>query len=254
MGGVFSQGSTHAPGKSFFSNKYSVPGGCHAIDSVLKRSCYIMIHKRARPLQFNKPWASRSSQMLLVPVDADMGHKDASYAAVAAHSGDSAHLVAAEDGVHKEAVLLPPLKPSASLLARGVEISDDEEEVEGEEVGNIRPSSPMRQQGPEQVSLEWEDITRQSASQAEIEAAVEQATNQHAWDDLQPVPTSKGGDGRMFRNLHGQWATTNVLRHDSVPGTLYLFEDTLVFESDSCASDGNAAVNPSWLMLSLIHI
>lgn len=188
--------------------------------------------------------------MLLVPVDADTGHKDASYAGIPAHSGASADHVAAEDGVHKKAVLLPPLKPSASLLAGGVGFSDDdeEEELEGEEVGGVRPSSPMHLQGPGQGSLEWEDITRQTASQAEIEAAVELATNQHAWDDLQPVPTStKGGDGRAFQNLHGQWAATNVLRHDSVPGTLHLFEESLVFESDSSASDSNAVVNPSWL-------
>lgn len=189
--------------------------------------------------------------MLLVPVDADMGHKDASYAGLPAHSDDSAHLASAEGGVHEKAVLLPPLKPSASLLAGEVGFSDDdeEEELEGEEVGEIRSSSPTRRQGPGQVSLEWEDISRQSASQAEIDAAVELATNQHAWDDLQPVPTStNGGDGRVFQNLHGRWSATNVLRHDSVPGTLYLFDESLVFESASRANDDNAAVNPSWLM------
>lgn len=188
--------------------------------------------------------------MLLVPVDADMGHKDASYADIPARSSDSAHLVAPEDNVHNNAVLLPALKPSAALLAGEVGFSDDdEEEVEGEEVGDVRPPSPTHPQGPEAATSEWEDITRQSASQAEIEAAVQLATSQHAWDDLHSVPTpTKGGGGRGFQNLQGEWAVTNVFRHGSVPGTLYLFEESLVFQSDESASDVNAEASPVWLM------
>lgn len=187
-------------------------------------------------------------QMLLVPIDTDVGHKDASYAGTAAGPEESSQLASSEDAARQEASRLSALKPSASLLAGGVGYIDDEEEedAEGDEVGHS--TRPRRS---EEDHAEGEITSRPHVLQAEMKAAVQPVADQYARDDLLQKPgasVSEAGGDHAFETLRGEWEVTNVFRHGSVPGTLYLFEESLVFRSDPSASEGKDGAVSTWLV------
>ncbi|CAM9496985.1 unnamed protein product, partial [Ectocarpus fasciculatus] len=185
-------------------------------------------------------------QMLLVPIDEDVSHKDAAYAGMTPSSGDPCQLLSSDDDVHRDARLMSGLKPSASLLSGGSFgfVDDDEEETDGEvEQYDRPPADSFGLRGTEEDSdpdpAEWQDVSRLSASQAEIEAASQSAANQLEWQDIQP-------SGRVQR-LCGQWRATNVLRQGSLPGVLYLFEESLVFKCQLNESEGSEEAAAGWL-------
>lgn len=184
--------------------------------------------------------------MLLVPIDEDVSHKDAAYAGMTPSSGDPCQLLSSDDDVHRDARLVSGLKPSASLLSGGSFgfVDDDEEETDGEVEQYDRPPADSfglrgTEEDPDPDPAEWQDVSRLSASQAEIEAASQSAANQLEWQDIQP-------SGRVQR-LCGQWRATNVLRQGSLPGVLYLFEESLVFKCQPNESEGSEEASAGWL-------
>ncbi|CAM9566448.1 unnamed protein product, partial [Ectocarpus sp. 13 AM-2016] len=185
-------------------------------------------------------------QMLLVPIDEDVSHKDAAYAGMTPSSGDPSQLLTSDDDVHQDGRLVSSLKPSASLLSGGSFgfVDDDEEETDGEVEPYDRPPADSFGLGgtgtEEDPDLpEWQDVSHLSASQAEIEAASRSAADHLEWQDIQP-------SGRVQR-LCGQWRATNVLRQGSLPGVLYLFEESLVFNCQPNESEGGEEATVAWL-------
>lgn len=171
--------------------------------------------------------------MLLVPIDRDVGHKDESYRGTSA-GVESVPQSTAPDG---DASLLPAFKPSASLLAGEVGFIDDDEEEEG---GAGRVADGSARDEREREHSGQEDVSDTVVLQEEIE-------------EPQPIPGSlswsQTGNGRTSQGLRGKWGATNVLREGSVPGTLYLFDETLVFQSDPSAREGSSReANPTWSM------
>lgn len=163
--------------------------------------------------------------MLLVPIDIDVGHKDASYA------GDK---YSSQANVENHSTVLPALKPSASLIGGDEDfVEDDEEEEPG--------GDDLWSSGQDMSLSGWEDVNRFDTQQAEIEEAVHLASIGDA-DVHDSNPTSVAtasslafSSGYIFQGLRGRWHATNVLRQGLVPGTLYLFDDTLVFQASSSA-------------------
>lgn len=148
-------------------------------------------------------------QMLLVPIDRDVGHKDASYAETVGGNGSDAGLP--RDDALSDALIFSALKPSASLLAGEVGFVDDDEEEGG---------------------------SAETGPRSHLVAPLKEA------EVVPTESTSSGvGGGRSFQGLRGKWKVTNVLRQGSVPGTLYLFEDTLVFQSEPDAMELNDEAN-----------
>lgn len=183
-------------------------------------------------------------QMLLVPIDAHVHHQDASYAGINASTEDQSQVVPGDD-VHRDAALLcmPALKPSEALLAGEVGFVDDDEESISDDLG---PSVGARSLAEaDRAPIEWEDISRPVALQAEIEAAVQLVATQQAWDNLQLSASSRESGGRVLQGLQGKWRATNVLRHALVPGMLYVFEQTVVFQSESNASVDSTECKPA---------
>ncbi|CAN0585658.1 unnamed protein product, partial [Ectocarpus sp. 12 AP-2014] len=123
-------------------------------------------------------------------------------------------------------------------------VDDDEEETDGEVEPYDRPpadSFGLGGTGTEEDPdpPEWQDVSRLSASQAEIEVASRSAADHLEWQDIQP-------SGRVQR-LCGQWRATNVLRQGSLPGVLYLFEESLVFKCQPNESEGGEEATVAWL-------
>lgn len=186
--------------------------------------------------------------MLLVPIDSDVSHKDASYASDNADEARTSTSRAPNDYVHPSRSLLPVLKPSASLLAGETGFVDDDEEDEdvgSDEAGSAGSSSFTRAQA---VPPGWEEIARPSVLQAEVEAAVQSAASRYAWNELQPTPSISSSErGRAVRNLHGKWEATNVRRQGCVAGVLFLFDESLVFQCKPDAGETLSAPNASRL-------
>lgn len=167
--------------------------------------------------------------MLLVPIDVDVGHKDASYA------GDKDSRQA---NVENHSTVLPALRPSVrppAPLIGGDEdfVEDDEEEEPG--------GDDLWSSGQDMSLSGWEDVNRFDTQQAEIEEAVHLASIGEA-DVHDSNPTSVAtasspafSSGYIFQGLRGRWHATNVVRQGLVPGTLYLFDDILVFQASSSA-------------------
>lgn len=190
-------------------------------------------------------------QMLLVPVDTRVDHTNAAYEGAKPTSGDVSLLGSGGDA-HPDAKnprLIPGIQPSASLLAGEVGFADDDEVVTDGEVEYDRsPAITFGLGGEEEEPAGWEDITCPSALEAEIEAAVQSAANQHEWEDIRPISASSGGRGtRGYQTLVGKWRATNVLRQGSLPGTLYLFEESLVFKGEWNQSEGGEEAATVWL-------
>lgn len=219
MGGVFSQRPTHATGVSsppLLANVNPVRitrFGTIAVLSVSETALCLLLKYT--------PLATRSPQMLLVPVDTDVGHADEVYAGAHPRRSDDAHL---------DPAMMSGVKPSVSLLA-GVDFNDDDDEVTDGEVENDQSYAPAESFGHGGASAEpaeWEHIPPPGALQVET-AAVQSAVSQHEQENVEP--TSTGGCASSQR-VFGKWRATNVLRQGSVPGILYLFEESLVFESE----------------------
>lgn len=181
--------------------------------------------------------------MLLVPVDKDVRHLDASYNGSNTSNQHARRKSRREDGMQDSALLaVPALKPSASLLAGDVVVDDeDEEEIGGKDEGESDQSDVSTfVQDLELASRDSEDGVGASAFPIESEATVHKIANQQASDVLQPQSIAGSPSERTFQPTRGTWKITMVLRECSVPGSLYLFADTLVFRSDSDGSeDGN---------------
>ncbi|CAM9130173.1 unnamed protein product, partial [Hapterophycus canaliculatus] len=172
-------------------------------------------------------------QMLLVPVNRDVTHKEAAYAGTRWRSDDTSDVLATNGEARRDASLVSGLKPSASLLAGKVD--DDEEETDGEAEFVNRPAAVTFGLGgsDEEPTESWEDITHPSALQAEIDVAAQSAASQQEWEDIQPMLSSRGGlRGRVCQGLLGKWRATRVLREGSLYGVLYLFQESLVFTSE----------------------
>lgn len=184
--------------------------------------------------------------MLLVPIDADVHHQEASYAGINATTEDQSQVVPGDD-VHRNAALLrmPGLKPSEALLAGEVGFVDDDEESISDDIGPSVGARSLALKEADRAPLEWEDISRPVALQAEIEAAVQLVATQQAWDYLQLSTSSREGGGRVLKGLQGKWRATNVFRHALVPGMLYVFEQTVVFQSESNASVDSTECKPT---------
>lgn len=190
-------------------------------------------------------------QMLLVPVVRVVDHRNAAYEEAQPRS-DDAPLLASGGDTHADAKtpqMMSGLQPSASLLAGEVGFADDDEVVtDGEAEYDRSPAVTFGLGGGEKELAGWEDVTCPSALEAEIEAAVQSAANQHEWEDIRPISASPGGGGvRVYQSLLGKWRATNVLRHGSLPGMLYLFEETLVFKGEWNQSDGSEEAAAVWL-------
>ena len=187
--------------------------------------------------------------MLLAPVDVDVGHKDASYA------GDQ-DTTQAKPGDHSE--ILPTLKASTSLHGGDEDFVDDDEEEEAGGDGHSHgdgDGDELWSSRHEMGLSGWEDVNRYATQQAEIEEAVHLASiGQTVVRDSNPTPVAKSppslrpDNEYVFQGLRGRWHTTNVLREGSVPGTLYLFDETLVFQgSSSVDTDKNCEAGLTWL-------
>lgn len=164
--------------------------------------------------------------MLLAPIDVDVGHKDASYAG----GKDST-----QTNVENHSTVLPALKPSAPLIGGDEDLVEDEED---EEAGG----DDLWSSGQEMSLSGWEEVNRFATQQAEIEEAVHFASiGQADVHDSNPTSVAMASSslafrsGYIFQGLRGRWHATNVLRQGLVPGTLYLFDDTLVFQASSSA-------------------
>lgn len=175
--------------------------------------------------------------MLLVPVDKDVQHKDASYDGRSSGVRGASHSDDLEIDAHRDAVLLsvPALKPSASLLAGEVGFVDEDEDEVGanDEAVPAVSGTYVTQDVAEDSPKEWEDVSRPIALQTEIEAGAQSVATLQAWDDIEPtLSSSKRGNKPFVQLLRGTWSVTMVLRECSVPGTLYLFAESLVFRSE----------------------
>lgn len=184
-------------------------------------------------------------QMLLVPVDKDVCHLNASYNASNSSSQHARRNSGREDDIQDDALFaVPALKPSASLLA-GDLAGDDEDEEETA----VKDEGQFGQNGASTFvqDLEMTTVSRNSedgVSPVETEARVHRVANQQASDVLQAQSIGGGPSERTFQPTRGTWDITMVLREYSVPGTLYLFARTLVFRSDS---DGSEDANEPFL-------
>lgn len=185
--------------------------------------------------------------MLLVPINTDVHHQDATYAET--NDGpDNPSKVASEDGANRDAVLLsiPALKPSKALLAGEVGfVDDDEDESMSDDVGSSVGAESLAVKESDIAPKEWEDISRPVALQAEIEAAVHLLATQQAWDDLHLSTSSREGGERAPQGLQGKWGATIVFRHASVPGMLYVFEQTIVFQGESNPKEDSSEWKPA---------
>lgn len=197
------------------------------------RSCSCEAEVFSLDLKLRSSNATHSPQMLLVPVDKDVSHKDAAYAGTRRTSDGTSDLLATNGEGRGDVGLVSGLKPSASLLAG--EVDDDEEETDGEAEFVCRPAAvTFGLDGNSEVPTEsWEDVTHPSALQAEIDVAAQSASSQQEWEDIQPMLSSRGCvGGRIGQGLLGKWRATRVLREASLPGVLFLFEESLVFRSE----------------------
>lgn len=171
-------------------------------------------------------------QMLLVPVDKDVSHKEAASPGTKRRSDGTSDVLGTSSEARRGASLVSGLKPSASLLAG--EVDDDEDETDGEAGCVSRPAAVTFGLGgsDEEPTDSWEDVTHPSALQAEIDVVARSAANQHELEDIQPMLSSRGDLGRrIYQDLLGKWRATRVLREGSLSGVVYLFEESLVFRS-----------------------
>lgn len=169
------------------------------------------------------PLATRAPQMLLVPVDVDVGHADEANAGTNPRPSDG-------DG-YRDPAMMSGVQPSKSLLA-GVDFNDDDDEVTNGEVENDQSSyaaESFGHGGASAAPAEWEHFPPPGAWQAESVVSVQSAASQQEQEIV--MPTSTGGYASSQR-VFGKWRATNVLREGSVPGILYLFDESLVFESE----------------------
>lgn len=161
--------------------------------------------------------------MLLVPVDTDVGHADEAYAGTTPRPSDG--------DAHRDPAMMSGVQPSKSLLT-GVDFNDDDDEVTDGEVENDQSSSAAESFGHGGASAEpaeWEHIPPPGALQVESVVSVQSTASQQEQENV--APTSTGGCASVQR-VFGRWRVTNVLRQGSVPGVLYLFAESLVFESE----------------------
>eukprot|EP00752_Nemacystus_decipiens_P002115 g2019.t1 len=177
-------------------------------------------------------------QMLLVPVDTDVGHADEAYAGTTRRPGDG--------DAHRDPAMISGVQPSRSLLA-GVDFIFDDDEVTDGEVDNDQSSSAAESFGHAGATAEpaeWEHIPPPGALQVESVVSVQSTASQQ---EQEHVTTTATGGSASSQRVFGRWRATNVLRQGSVPGILYLFEESLVFEGERNEiedSDEAAAAGP----------
>lgn len=225
MGGIFAQRSTHATGTQSPSlSDFLTQLAQHAL---VQSVVWLQILHYAFFFTYT-PLATRAPQMLLVPVDADVGHADEAYAGTNPRSGDG--------DSHQDPAMVSGVQPSKSLLA-GVDFHDDDDEITDGEAENDQSSFAAESFGHAGASsepAEWEHIPPPGAVQVESVVSVQLAANQQEQESA--VPTSTGG---FSQRVFGKWRVTNVLKQGSVPGKLYLFEESLVFESERNEIEGS---------------
>ena len=180
--------------------------------------------------------------MLLVPVDRDVGHKDAAYAGTQPTSQETEEECVELGGI-RDPAMVSGVQPSASLLAGKEEVDEEDEEEEegdddeeettdGEAEDDPSPGAVTfghRDSKAEQA--EWEHIPLPGALQAEVETAKESTTSQEERATIRRAPSASWGARK--------WRVTNVRRQGSVAGILHLSEETLIFKSERNEVDGN---------------
>lgn len=176
--------------------------------------------------------------MLLVPVDRNVRHMEASYYRSSAKSQDSCGANSPQEQSPGDAALLnvPAVRPSAAVLGGEVGCVDDEEDERRIQNELLSPADEtyMSLEGVEESSRDWERPRQSIAVQAEIEVKMESISIQPALDDIrQAQHLSDVANGRTIRQVGGKWNVLMVLRECSVSGTLYVFTETLVFISTS---------------------
>lgn len=174
--------------------------------------------------------------MLLVPVDKDFRHQDASYDESNTSSQQKPQRRTADEGLtpNSASSAVPGLKPSASLLAGRVGfVDDDEEETEAQDETESTASGCSTSCLDSGVVREGKEISAQPVvTQAEAEAAVDSGVSQHTWNDVDESLRAQGLNERTVQPTRGSWSATMLLRDCSVPGTLFLFAEALAFRSE----------------------
>ncbi len=181
--------------------------------------------------------------MLLVPVDKDVGHEDAAYAGTQPASQETEEGRGDAGGI-RDPAMESGVQPSASLLAGKEEDEEDEEDEGEEDEGEVTDGEvecdPSPSPGAETFGIsgtkgdraEWEHIPLPGALQAEMETVSQSAAaSQQHQPTIQRAPSASWGARK--------WAVTNVLRQGSVPGILYLLQETLVFKSERNEMEGD---------------
>lgn len=174
--------------------------------------------------------------MLLVPVDKDVRHLDASYDGGNTSRKQTGRTSTPSDDNQSDALpAVSALRPSASLQEIVVDDDEDDEETEARGVEISDQSSASVSE--EELERDFEGGAEPNATRFESETVVQESPNRQAQDILHRPSTEGSPDERMFQPTRGTWDITMVLRECSVPGTLYLFPDTLMFRSDPDASE-----------------
>lgn len=237
MGGFFAQRSTHATG---VCSRPLIPR-FDALRALTQLLLFFSVCKTApRFLLKHTPLATRAPQMLLVPVDTDAGHADEAYAGTNPRPGD--------DDAHQDSGIVSGVQPSKSLLA-GADYNDDDDEVTDGEVENGQSSSAAESFGHGGAfaePAEWEHIPPPGALQVESVVSVQPEPSAIQREQETVMPTSAGGCSSSQR-VFGKWPATNVLRQGSVPGVLYLYEESLVFESERSEIEDSEEATATWL-------
>lgn len=176
--------------------------------------------------------------MLLVPVDKDVRHLDASYDGGNTSRKQTGRTSARSDDTQGDALpAVFALRPSASLQEIVVDDDEDEDETEAKGVKLSDESVASVSEELEVSERDCEDCAGPNATRFEGEMAAQGTPNRQAQDILQPPSTAGSPDERMLQPTRGTWDITMILRECSVPGKLYLFPDTLMFRSDPDASE-----------------
>lgn len=167
--------------------------------------------------------------MLLVPVDRDVRHTEASYYGKNTSPGAHSEEGSRSGNLAGDAALLdvPALRPSASLLAGEDDFMDDEEDepaAHDELDSSTSPDADVNHASSE--GKDWEDIS------------VLEAGHQIWHDFLSTTSLSDGVTEDILQHARGTWTVTMVFRESSVQGTLYVFAECLVIRNFREPSEG----------------